>query len=60
MGRSIFKRNSSSNLEIVYEQGDLERLVWYIRVTEQSQGGGVKKAYDSEQFLLKKLRRVNS
>ena len=40
------------------EPGGFERLVKYIRVTEQSLGDGVKKVYASEQSSLKKLRRV--
>jgi N-acetylneuraminate synthase len=41
------------------EPGGFERLVKYIRVTEQSLGDGVKKVYDSERPSLKKLRRVH-
>ncbi len=40
------------------EPGGFERLVKYIRVTEQSLGDGVKRVYDSELPSLKKLRRV--
>lgn len=40
------------------EPGGFERLVKYIRVTEQSLGDGVKKVYDSELSSLRKLRRV--
>lgn len=40
------------------EPGGLERLVKYIRVTEESLGDGVKKVYDSELSSMKKLRRV--
>jgi N-acetylneuraminate synthase len=39
------------------EPGGFERLVKYIRVTEQSLGDGVKRVYDSELSSLKKLRR---
>lgn len=42
------------------EPGGFERLVRYIRVTEQSLGDGVKKVYESEMSSLKKLRRVRS
>ncbi|MFA5835653.1 MAG: N-acetylneuraminate synthase family protein [Bellilinea sp.] len=42
------------------EPGGFERLVKYIRVTEQSLGDGVKKVYESEIPSMKKLRRVNS
>jgi N-acetylneuraminate synthase len=40
------------------EPGGFERLVKYIRVTEQALGDGVKRVYDSELSSLKKLRRV--
>lgn len=40
------------------EPGGFEKLVKYIRVTEQALGDGVKKVYDSELAPLKKLRRV--
>ncbi len=40
------------------EPGGFERLVKYVRVTEQALGDGVKKVYDSEQPSLAKLRRV--
>ncbi len=40
------------------EPGGFERLVKYIRVTEQALGDGVKKVYASELGPLKKLRRV--
>jgi len=40
------------------EPGGFERLVKYIRVTEQSLGDGVKRVYESELPSLKKLRRV--
>ncbi len=39
------------------EPGGFERLVKYIRVTEQSMGDGVKKVYESEMPSLRKLRR---
>ena len=40
------------------EPGGFERLVKYIRVTEQAVGDGIKKVYDSELSSIKKLRRV--
>lgn len=40
------------------EPGGFERLVKYIRVTEQSLGDGIKHVYDSELSSLRKLRRV--
>jgi N-acetylneuraminate synthase len=42
------------------EPGGFERLVKYIRVTEQSLGDGVKQVYASEMSSRKKLRRVQS
>jgi len=42
------------------EPGGFERLVKYIRVTEQSMGDGIKHVYESEFPSLQKLRRVNS
>jgi N-acetylneuraminate synthase len=40
------------------EPGGLERLVKYIRVTEQSLGDGVKRVYESELPSLRRLRRT--
>ena len=40
------------------EPGGLQRLVKYIRVTEQALGDGQKRVYDSEQPSLLKLRRL--
>jgi N-acetylneuraminate synthase len=40
------------------EPGGFRKLVKYIRVTEQALGDGVKKVYDSERNIMKKLRRV--
>lgn len=40
------------------EPGGFERLVKYIRVTEQALGDGVKRVYESELPIMKKLRRV--
>jgi N-acetylneuraminate synthase len=41
------------------EPGGFERLVKYVRVTEQSLGDGVKQVYDSEIPSMRKLRRIN-
>ncbi len=41
------------------EPGGLRRLVKYLRVTEEALGDGIKKVYDSEQFSIVKLRRIN-
>lgn len=40
------------------EPGGLQRLVKYIRVTEQALGDGEKRVYESEKPVLQKLRRV--
>lgn len=40
------------------EPGGVDRLVKYIRVTEEAMGDGVKKVYASELPSLRKLRRV--
>jgi len=40
------------------EPGGLQKLVKYIRVTEQALGDGVKRVYESEMPSLRKLRRV--
>ncbi len=40
------------------EPSGFERMVKYIRVTEQAVGDGIKRVYDSELPSLKKLRRV--
>jgi N-acetylneuraminate synthase len=40
------------------EPGGFERLVKYIRVTEQAMGDGVKHVYESEISAMHKLRRV--
>lgn len=42
------------------EPGGLQKLVKYIRVTEQAMGDGVKRVYDSEKPSLEKLRRVSN
>jgi N-acetylneuraminate synthase len=41
------------------EPGGFERLVKYIRVTEQSLGDGVKRVYESEMPSMNRLRRVS-
>ena len=54
LDRSMWGTDQSASVE----PGGMERLVKYIRVTEQALGDGVKKVYDSELPSLKKLRRV--
>jgi N-acetylneuraminate synthase len=54
LDRALWGSDQSASVE----PGGFERLVKYIRVTEQAVGDGVKKVYDSEQSSLRKLRRV--
>lgn len=54
LDRSLWGSDQSASVE----PGGFEKLVKYIRVTEQAVGDGVKKVYDSEMSSLKKLRRV--
>jgi len=56
LDRSMWGSDQSASVE----PGGLQRLVKYIRVIEQSMGDGVKKIYDSEKPVLKRLRRVRS
>lgn len=56
LDRAMWGSDQAASVE---PQG-MEKLVKYIRVTEQSLGDGVKKVYDSEISSLKKLRRVTS
>lgn len=65
MGASLVERHITldramwgSDQAASVEPGGLQRLVKYIRVTEQALGDGQKKVYESEQASLKKLRRV--
>ena len=54
LDRALWGSDQSASVE----PGGFEKLVKYIRVTEQAVGDGVKKVYDSEMSSLKKLRRV--
>ena len=54
LDRAMWGTDQSASVE----PGGMEKLVKYIRVTEQALGDGVKKVYDSELPSLKKLRRV--
>jgi N-acetylneuraminate synthase len=65
MGASLVERHITldramwgSDQAASVEPGGMERLVKYIRVTEQAMGDGVKRVYDSEVPSLRKLRRV--
>jgi N-acetylneuraminate synthase len=54
MDRAMWGSDQAASVE----PGGMERLVKYIRVTEQSLGDGVKRVYDSEVPSLRRLRRV--
>ncbi len=54
LDRAMWGSDQAASVE---PQG-IERLVKYIRVSEQSMGDGIKRVYDSELSSLKKLRRV--
>ena len=54
LDRAMWGTDQSASVE----PGGMERLVKYIRVTEQALGDGVKKVYDSELPSRAKLRRV--
>jgi len=55
MDRAMWGSDQAASVE----PGGFERLVKYIRVTEEALGDGVKKVYDSEMSSLKKLRRFS-
>ena len=54
LDRSMWGSDQAASIE----PGGLERLVKYIRVVEESMGDGVKKVYDSELPVIKRLRRA--
>jgi N-acetylneuraminate synthase len=54
LDRAMWGSDQSASVE----PGGFERLVKYIRVTEQSLGDGVKRVYGSELPSLQRLRRV--
>jgi N-acetylneuraminate synthase len=54
LDRAMWGSDQSASVE----PGGFEKLVKYVRVTEQAVGDGVKQVYDSEKSSLKKLRRV--
>jgi N-acetylneuraminate synthase len=56
LDRAMWGSDQAASVE---PQG-MEKLVKYIRVTENSLGDGVKKVYESELSSLQKLRRVQS
>jgi N-acetylneuraminate synthase len=56
LDRAMWGGDQAASVEPV----GFERLVKYIRVTEKSLGDGVKKVYDTELPIMRKLRRVNN
>jgi N-acetylneuraminate synthase len=65
MGASLVERHITldramwgSDQAASVEPGGVERLVKYIRVTEQALGDGIKRVYESEMSSLRKLRRI--
>lgn len=54
LDRALWGNDQAASVEPV----GFERLVKYIRVTEQALGDGVKRVYESELSSLRKLRRV--
>lgn len=57
---TLDRANWGSDQAASVEPGGFQRLVKYIRVTEQGLGDGVKRVYESERESLKKLRRVST
>ncbi len=55
LDRSMWGSDQSASVE----PGGLERLVKYIRLVERSLGDGIKKVYNSEKPVMKRLRRIN-
>lgn len=56
LDRAMWGTDQSASVEVV----GLHRLVTYIRDIERSLGDGVKKVYESEIGMIKKLRRVQT
>ena len=57
---TLDRANWGSDQAASVEPGGIQRLVKYIRVTEQALGDGVKRVYESELASLEKLRRVKA
>jgi N-acetylneuraminate synthase len=55
MDRSMWGSDHAASLE----PNGISRVVRDIRLVEQSMGDGVKRVYDREQPIIKKLRRVD-
>ncbi len=55
LDRSLWGSDQAASIE----PGGFERLVKYIRVVEKALGDGVKKVYDSEIPMMRRLRRVS-
>jgi N-acetylneuraminate synthase len=56
LDRAMWGSDQAASVE---PQG-MRTLVKYIRVTEKALGDGQKKVYDSEQSILKKLRKYST
>lgn len=56
LDRAMWGTDQAASVE---PQG-MRTLVKYIRVTEKALGDGVKHVYDSEQSILKKLRKYST
>ena len=57
---TLDRANWGSDQAASVKPGGIQRLVKYIRVTEQALGDGVKRVYESELSSLEKLRRVKA
>lgn len=57
---TLDRANWGSDQAASVEPGGIQRLVKYIRVSEQALGDGVKQVYESELESLEKLRRVKA
>lgn len=57
---TLDRANWGSDQAASIEPGGFQRLVKYIRVSEEALGDGIKRVYESEQESLAKLRRVNA
>jgi N-acetylneuraminate synthase len=56
MDRAMWGSDQAASLE----PNGISRLVRDIRLVEQSMGDGIKKVYDEEVPVMKKLRRVGA
>ncbi len=56
LDRSMWGSDQAASLEPM----DFEKLIKYIRIVEKAMGNGIKKVYESEMPLLRRLRLVNT